>query len=182
MAKSLDELLNPAFVENILSVPLAEVRTRRAACQSAETALSYVRRLIQGRLDIAAAALAAHTSDGETGLSSLVARLPEILADQSRDFSPVTRLEGITDFEQDPDLYAKPLVDELDKIAGAEGLGDGADSSEDSLRKTIDELGDLEQRVSAVRKKVHEAIDTLQEEIVRRYKTGEASVDSLLGK
>ena len=41
-------------------------------------------------------------------------------------------------------------------------------------------MTDLERHVSGQRRALHERIDALQEELVRRYKTGEASVDSLL--
>jgi hypothetical protein len=41
-------------------------------------------------------------------------------------------------------------------------------------------LSDLEHAVSARRRSLHERIDALQSELTRRYKTGEATVDSLL--
>ena len=43
-----------------------------------------------------------------------------------------------------------------------------------------DQLAAFEQRVSGHRRDLFERIDALQAEITRRYKTGEASVDSLL--
>ena len=43
-----------------------------------------------------------------------------------------------------------------------------------------DQLTAFEQRVSGHRRELFERIDALQAEITRRYKTGEASVDSLL--
>jgi ribosomal 50S subunit-associated protein YjgA (DUF615 family) len=52
--------------------------------------------------------------------------------------------------------------------------------SDDDVRAIADALGELEQRTSQHRKQLFERIDQLQEEIVRRYKEGEASVDSLL--
>ena len=41
-------------------------------------------------------------------------------------------------------------------------------------------LAELELAVSARRRSLHERIDALQSELTRRYKTGEATVDSLL--
>jgi hypothetical protein len=42
-------------------------------------------------------------------------------------------------------------------------------------------LSDLERAVSSQRRSVHELLDVLQAEIVKRYKSGEATVDALLG-
>ncbi len=52
--------------------------------------------------------------------------------------------------------------------------------SEAELRTVGEQLTAIEQRISDQRRALHERIDTLQAEIVSRYKTGEASVDGLL--
>ena len=49
-----------------------------------------------------------------------------------------------------------------------------------TLQAMADQLTDFEQRVSGYRRDLFERIDALQAEITRRYKTGEASVDTLL--
>jgi hypothetical protein len=41
-------------------------------------------------------------------------------------------------------------------------------------------MRDFENDLSALRRRLHERIDALQAEIGRRYRDGEASVDSLL--
>ena len=65
-------------------------------------------------------------------------------------------------------------------MADASRLAALPEMSEDEVRAMADALGELEQRTSQQRKQLFERIDLLQEEIVRRYKEGEASVDSLL--
>ena len=47
-------------MDDLATLPLDEVRSRRAALQGDEVGLSYLRRLVQGRLDIVAAAFALH--------------------------------------------------------------------------------------------------------------------------
>ena len=51
-----------------------EIRAMRAECQQAEVALSYLRRLIQGRLDIVHAYLEHAGTDSRPDLSTLVDR------------------------------------------------------------------------------------------------------------
>ena len=48
------------------------------------------------------------------------------------------------------------------------------------VRQMIDDLTFYEHGLSGQRRSLHAVIDHLQEEIVRRYKTGEATVDNLL--
>ena len=71
-------------------------------------------------------------------------------------------------------------VDRLDAIADADTLATLPQLSDAQLRQMVDALADLEHDVSAGRRSVHDVIDRLQDELVRRYKSGEANVDTLL--
>ena len=53
----IDEILAPGYLADLKSLPFDVVRAKRRQCQDVETALSYERRLIQGRLDIVGAEL-----------------------------------------------------------------------------------------------------------------------------
>jgi hypothetical protein len=44
------------------------------------------------------------------------------------------------------------------------------------------ELEEFEREVSKTRRSMHVVLDRLKEEIVRRYRTGEANVDDLLSR
>ena len=66
-----------------------ELRARRLECQTLEVALSYQRRMAQGRLDIVGAertrrAGGASAPDPEAGTDELVEQLSGILADRGR--------------------------------------------------------------------------------------------------
>ena len=52
----------------------------------------------------------------------------------------------------------------------------------EALRRVTEELAQFERNVSARRRAMFDRIDALQAEIVRRYRSGEANVDSLLGR
>jgi hypothetical protein len=152
------------------------VRAMRAECQEVETGLSLMRRVVQGRLDIVGLELQRRAEGGDPGdLPDLIARLPELLSDRTH--APgVGRLpQMMTPSEMPPELEA-----ELDSIVGAGHLSDLPSVDDTTLRSMADQLATFEQRVSGHRRDLFERIDALQAEITRRYKTGEASVDSLL--
>jgi len=155
---------------------VGELRERRNELQRTEQTLSYLRRLVQGRLDIVVDERQRRIDGaGARDLSGLVDDLPKILAEHSagggRGALPEVTLPAadIDDFSAD-----------LDRIIDADRLGRLADLSEADLDAAVEGLSGLEHRVSQHRRSLHNAIDSFQEEIVRRYKTGEASVDALL--
>jgi hypothetical protein len=152
------------------------LRQRRNDLQATEQALSYVRRLVQGRLDILLDERQ-HRVEGTGGrdAAALVADLPKILSEHvtggGRGALPEVSL---------PPGDLDEVVDQVDHIINADRLGSVSDLSAEDLDAVVDALADLERRVSQHRRALHGAIDALQEEIVRRYKSGEASVDALL--
>ena len=149
----------------------------RAECQEAEVGQSYVRRLAQGRIDIVAAEMRRRAEGEEPGdLASLVQRLPEILAEHTRPPGP-GRLPTLIAPSQEQEADAAA---ELDAIVDAGRLAHLPELSDDEVRALVDDLTEYERAVSERRRLLHDRIDTLQAELTRRYKTGEASVESLL--
>lgn len=175
MATDLALLLDPGYVSALPERPMDEIRRMRAECQEVETGLSLLRRLVQGRLDIVGLELARRADGGDPAdLPDLIARLPQVLSDRTH--APGTgRLPQMMAPGELPELEA-----ELDSIISAGGMTDLPSVSDDSLRETADQLSTFEQTVSGHRQALFERIDALQAEITRRYKTGEATVDSLL--
>lgn len=176
MAADLEAILDPGYLEDLPSRDMDVIRSMRAESQEVETGLSFLRRLVQGRLDIVGVELARRAEGGDPGdLPDLIARLPQVLADRTH--APgVGRLPQVmAPGELPPSLQA-----ELDSIVGAAELSDLPTIDDDRLRSMADRLADLEHRVSDQRRALFERIDALQAEITRRYKSGEASVDSLL--
>jgi hypothetical protein len=171
-------ILAPGYLDGVTSVTIEEIRARRAACQAVEVSLSYLRRLVQGRLDIVLAEV--HRRDEgapEEDLHSLVERLPEILSDHVH--APGNGRLSTFMAPGDTDLDDE-LLKQLDDIVDAERLATLPALTDERVRGLVDELTTLERSVSGQRRALHERIDALQEELVRRYRTGEASVDSLL--
>ena len=175
---TIDELLAPELVEDLESVPMDEVRNRRDQVQEAADELSYLRRLIQGRLDIVHADLERRAGGGGGSVEELVEDLKagRILADKGRP-SGFGRLPTTMDA---PDRRGW-IAEELDSILPPDRLGHLPEVSDDELRRISDDLVELERKVSDRRSSLFDRTNQLQAEIVRRYKVGEANVDSLLG-
>jgi hypothetical protein len=170
----IERLLAPGFVEGLRDLSMDELRAKRAECQEVEVGLSYLRRVVQGRLDIVFADIQ-RRAGGEPGdLAALVDQLPGILGEQTRP-AGYGRLPTLIVPSDADDLTA-----DVDAVADPTRLSSLADMAEDDVRALADALGDLERRTSDQRRLLHERLDALQEEIVRRYKEGEATVDSLL--
>jgi hypothetical protein len=174
--RELDRLLDTAYLGDVEARPIEEIRAMREECRQTEDALSYLRRQVQGRLDIVAAELSRRIEGKEPyDPAALVDQLPEILGHNvlapglgrlptslgaPEELDQVTvELEGI--------LHHSSLMG-LDKI------------SDEEVRQLIDRLTEYERTVSDRRRALHDHLDALQAEIVRRYKTGEVSVESLL--
>ena len=194
--KDIDRLLEPELTSDLESVPVGELRIRRDACQRAEVALSYVRRLLQGELDIVAAELEARGRGvrGDTG--RLLEDLPTILAGTSANppaqehaHEPRLTMAGVAEgwTEQSElaleDLVVEVLAAELKGDDTREPLLPGANLGafgDEELRSLAGLLRSAETSVSTRRRTLHDQIDQLQSAIVERYKVGAADADTLL--
>lgn len=176
MTDTLQAILADDYVGDVESLPIEDVRGRRATCKEVETGLSYLRRLVQGRLDVVAAEQQ-RRSEGGSGddLEELIARLPELLAGSTRSEGTGRLPSSIGTGTIDDDLQ-----DQLDEIITESHLEDPGSLSDEQLVTVRDQLVGFEQEVSGLRRALFDRIDALEAELTRRYKTGEASVDSLL--
>jgi hypothetical protein len=172
---SLDELLDPGYPGPLADRSLEELRALRSECQEVETGLSLLRRVVQGHLDIVGAEVGRRADGGAAaGLAELIEQLPEVLSDRTH--APgVGRLPQLmAPADTDPALEA-----ELARVLGP-GTGDLASLDDADIEAMASGLRGFEQTVSGHRRALFDRIDAVQEEITRRYQSGEASVDSIL--
>ncbi len=180
MTPELDVVLDPAFTSGLADREMGDIRAMRTRCQALENSLSFVRRLIQGRLDIVGGEMERRRDGGASGdTSELIGRLPDILSDGSRSDAGPGAVRPPQPMEPDHDVMAK-LQEKLDAIASAESLGAVSEIDSDRLAAVVRELTALEDEVSHARRGIHVVIDRLQTEVTRRYASGEATVDGLL--
>lgn len=177
MTGPIQRVTDPAYLEGLADADIELVRSKREECQQLENSMSYVRRLLHGRLDIVRSEIEARRGGAEpSDLETIVGRLPQL-------FSAGSRSDSLPRPPQDlaPGGYTEALVSELDARFPASSMGEIPDLSMPELVTLGDDLAEHEAEISGSRSEVHSVIDVLQQEIVRRYKAGDASVDSLLG-
>jgi len=175
MSASHDRLLSSDFLADLPARPIDEIRAMRAECVEVETGLSYLRRMVQGPLDIVNRELVRREVGSRADRSTLIEELPGILAEGPRP-SGVGRLsQQLEPTEVDPELAG-----ELDDILGGGVIGEVTTLADDDLVDLQRRLEAFEVRVSDRRHAYFDQIDALQAELTRRYRDGEASVDSLL--
>ena len=174
----LDRLLDPDYLGDLQSRSIEEIRTMRGDCQRAEDGLSFVRRQAQGRLDIVASELTRRNEGkGPSDAADIVDQLPSILG------HGVSTSGGITNVRTtslEPPADTGDLIVELEGILHESSLTGLGQITDDELRQLFDRLTEYERLVSDRRRALHDHLDALQAEIVRRYKSGEVSVESLL--
>lgn len=174
---NLIEVFDPAYVADLEQLPMADLRGKRDACAELETDLSYLRRLAQARIDL----ISAESERRNLGLSApepeaLVEQLPQILGEHERAGGP-GRLPA---FFAPAEGAQDSLAARVDQFCPSDQLGSLANLPMDRLEGLLAGLKSLERDVSNERRALHDIQDRIQEELVRRYRSGEASVDALL--
>lgn len=164
------EALATAEPPPLNGLTLPEVRVLRRRAQQEEADLSYVRRLLQGRIDILGAELT-HRTDPSSPLLDL---LPQILADGPSQHRSSAR--HVTVGPPQSEEYRKLAEDMLAEV----GLSDLTARTDTELRQAMARLVQYEQRVSRRRQALQHTADDCSKEIARRYREGEAQVDDLL--
>ncbi|MFG2501610.1 ABC transporter substrate-binding protein [Streptomyces sp. NPDC048441] len=174
---------------------LRELRELRRDAQQNEADLSYVRRLLQGRIDILRAEVARRKDPAAPGPegsgpegpgpegarpeglgreSSVVHRLSEILTDgPARHRSSARHVTLGTPHSAEYGLLATEMLAEVE-------LSDLDARTDDELHTAMGRLTRYEQQVSRRRQHLQRTADDCSTEIARRYREGEAQVDDLL--
>jgi hypothetical protein len=174
----LERLLGADYLGDLGSRPMEKVRAMRDECRRAEDGLSFVRRQAQGRLDIVAVELQRRNEGkGPSDAADIVDMLPEILG---HGISSSGNLTEVRTTNLEPPAEAGALIIELEGILHESSLTGLGQITDDELRQLVDRLTEYERVVSERRRALHDRLDALQAEIVRRYKSGEVSVESLL--
>ncbi|WP_329622103.1 ABC transporter substrate-binding protein [Streptomyces sp. NBC_01255] len=149
---------------------LPELRALRREAQSDEADLSYVRRMLQGRIDILRAELARRT-DPE---APVLDRLSEILADvPSRHRTSARHVTLSTPRGEEYRRLASEMLSEVE-------LSDLTARTDEELHTAMGRLAGYEQQISRRRQGLQRTADDCSGEIARRYREGEAQVDDLL--
>ena len=203
MHADLQRLMAPEMLDDLRAEKLPRLRDLRVQLTQAEGDISFARRVAQGRLDIVGHEVARRerppvddpgNDDGGpqlTSASGLLFDMPDILTDADRGASSApTPPAGLEDVPHtmpsrmvqvmEPGEIALALIEELDRAASPGDLARVEQLQQGELADLFDRLRTFELELSSSRRTLHDRIDRIQDEIARRYRDGEASVDSIL--
>ncbi|PWJ51755.1 hypothetical protein SAMN06264364_12033 [Quadrisphaera granulorum] len=171
--RRLDHVLDPAFSDDLSSLDDQVLRARRDDAQQEEADLSYVRRLLQGRLDLLDAERAHRSGElpapGRGAARSdaeLAQALSRILADETRTTRGIGRFLSV-----EPSRIGEHRREAELAVADVRTSAPG-ELSDAELTEIIDHLRGIEQRLSTTRRRVQQVESQLTEELGRRLRVG----------
>lgn len=184
-----DRVLHPSFVVGLAELSNDELLTRRDDAIQEESDVSYIRRLIQGRLDLlkfeqerrrGEKLLPEQDSSGDD--AALVKALTSILTDKSRPESRGTQAAGIravpVHAQREPEVSAFSRRSAEAAVADVR-FSDLKSLSDDELTAAIEQFSELEKDVSTKRTAVQYVADTLSEAVESRVADGAMSPGSV---
>ncbi len=157
---------------DLTDLTLDDLRVKRRQAEKEEQDLSYVRRLLHGRIDIIKAEMNRRNGDGV----ELIANLSTILSDSP---GGAKKFQGRHLGIEDGDL-SHPAAQDAHKALGGLSTTNLAAVSNEELAAALKALTAHERSVSEARQNLHRKIDGMGSELTRRYREGSAQVDDLL--
>jgi hypothetical protein len=171
-----EAIAEPSYVEDLNGRSLENLRSLRDECRDVENEISFERRLCHARIDILRAEMERRSGQQD---QDLLSRLPEILG------SAEVRSEDMALPSRAPDLSIPRNADiprrRVEEIAGEQTMTRLNQLQGDEIKEIMASLAEHERNLSARRRKLHEVMDIIQAEIVRRYTSGEADPTAALG-
>jgi hypothetical protein len=169
-----ERVSDPSHAQDLGTKTMEELRAMREESREGENELSFERRLCQARMDILSAELQRRRGEGG---DDLLERLPQILASE--------RAQGEEHLPaRAPDFSIPRNADvprrRIEEIVGEQTLARLTTLRPEEIQEIIRSLQEHERSLSARRRSVHEIMDLIQAEIVRRYQSGEADPTSAL--
>jgi hypothetical protein len=169
--RRIDKVLADDFATGLETIALDKLRGRRREAEQEEADLSYIRRMLQGRMDILRAELARRSGGSE---AKIVDHLSQVLSDSGRLDHGLGRFLRVEPSRVDEHRR------EVEQLIADVGVSGVEGHSDDDIRGALGRLEEFEVTVSEERRQVQSAMDALTAEVAARYKNGSASVDDLL--
>lgn len=176
--RRLDRILEDGYLDDLGRRSTDEVRRMRDECQEEETGVSFARRVLQGKLDIMRVEATRRRDAGDDDTAdSILEALPEILRDQTRTPPANARMSRYMVPPTGPDQRR-----DVDRLVSDEVLANLSARSSDELAEIVERMSAKERELSDLRRVLHARIDALQDELIRRYKGGEADPTDALSE
>lgn len=170
--RRVDRVLGEGFLDGLADLSLDDLRDRRRDAEQEEVDLSYLRRMLHGRIDLVEAEQR-RRDPGYTG-GSVIDELTAILTDDQRSTRGLGRHLAVEPSRVDEHRRA------VEALVADTFISDVGGQSDQELVGALERLRAAEREVSEVRRQVQAVVDALSDELARRYRDGAASVDELL--
>lgn len=172
----MDRVLAPSYLDDLAGRSTNEIRAMRDECEEEESAISFARRMLQGKLDILRAEALRRQESGTNGdVQSLLDALPQILSDEI----PAGPLRSRVPRSLIPSAVQHQRR-EVERLVEEHTFALLEEKSTEELSEVVHVLALKERELSELRRQLFDRIDALQEELARRYQRGEASVTEVL--
>lgn len=154
---------------NPADLSLSDLRALRQRLQREDDLVSYARRVAQARLDLVTSERARRDAGPGVDISG---QLEGVLSHHltGGPARPPRPTEDLSDTE---------LSDELDQVCADHHFGRLEELDDAELLTLSHAIATFETKVSSDRRERFDRLDGLSAELVRRYRDGEASVDSI---
>lgn len=162
--RRIDTVLEPEYLEGLSDLALDELRRRRDTATDVEAQISYYRRLLHGRMDLLDFEQRRRRGEDER---SILEALPEILA-KGMILGSEPTLRHIETMPPLPSVTGRRLID---KIMDDGVLANLPELTDEEIAEAMERLREVETQLSGQRRQLHQVIDTLQDEIVTRYRS-----------
>jgi hypothetical protein len=171
--RRIDHILSEGYLDDLADRSLDEIRKMRSEAEQEETDLSYLRRLLQGRMDILRAELARRVGDDS---KTLVESLTAILTQDGPATGPHGMGRHVTVEPTRSEAHRRHVESMLDDV----DLSDPSQHDDAALGRVLDVLEREEASISDKRRAVQHVMDACTAEVARRYRDGIADVSDLL--
>ena len=171
--RRVDKVLDPNFLDELTTISMDQLRERRHEAEQEEADLSYLRRMLHGRIDIVKAEIERRV---EPDSGDIVDRLASILADAPQ--APHGSGRHITVQPSRVDEHRR----QVEQAIADAVVSDVTNRTDDELADALIALQANETEVSEVRRQVQHVADACSAELARRYKDGLANVDDVLAR
>jgi hypothetical protein len=172
--RRIDQVQDASFLVGLSEMSVDELRDKRMMCNDLDVELSFYRRMLHGRMDLLAFEMRRRAGEEE---QSLLEALPRILSEGA--YTPNPGLPSRSVPVEAPDIERKGRRT-VDKALDSDFLARLPMLSDEELGEIQRFLQEVEADVSQQRSSVHTALDTLHEELTRRYSDGTADPDDAL--
>jgi hypothetical protein len=161
--RQLDRILDPRFLDDLSEMSLDELRDRRRRAMQEESDLSYLRRMLQGRIEI----LLERRESGTGSDEALVEQLTRALVGHTGTGSTIPQHSFV-----EPGRIGESRRF-VERLLADVALSDPESVSEGELDSVVARFREQESAVSRVRRQVHAVIDRLTAELAARYRSSQ---------